>query len=50
LEAIGPGAGHLSLCDELDALVPLLEKLADALKKPVGIGLVVVKQTDARII
>ena len=50
LEAIGSGAGHFTFGDKLDAFVPLFEKIADALKKPVGIGLVVIKQTTARVI
>ena len=42
------GPAHFALRDKLDVAVAPLEQLTDELQKFVGIGLVVVEQTDAQ--
>src|SRR5262245_33681645 len=47
LEKIRSGAGHFSSRDDLNPFVSLLEKLTHMSEKFVGIGLVVVQETNA---
>jgi hypothetical protein len=47
LEKIRPRAGHFSSRDELNTFVSLFEKFTHMSKKFVGIGFVIVQQTNA---
>jgi hypothetical protein len=49
LEKIRSGAGHFSSGDELNTVVSLLQKLTHMSEKFVGIGLVIVQQTNALV-
>ena len=49
LEKIRSGAGHFSSGDELNTVVSLLQKRADIGEKFVGIGFVIVQQTNALV-
>jgi hypothetical protein len=49
MEKIRSRAGHFSSGDDLDTFVSLLQKLADMSEKFVGIGFVIVQQTNTLV-
>jgi hypothetical protein len=49
LEKIRPGAGHFPSVDELNAVVSLLQQLGHLSQKFVGIGFVIVEETNALV-